>query len=188
MGRKTVLSTKNVVAIGIGAAVFIIIGRFAAIPTGVPNTSFETSYAFLALMSVVFGPVVGGLIGFIGHALKDILVWGSPWWSWIIVSGIVGVGFGLAWKKINIKEGIFGWKQILTFNVVQIIVQAIGWFVLAPLLDVLIYAEPINKVILQGLVAGGLNIATVAVLGTLLIYAYSKTISKTNSLEKEETF
>ena len=57
MGKK--LAIKTIVAIGIGAAVFMILGRFGSIPTGIPNTNLETSYAFLALMSVIFGPVAG---------------------------------------------------------------------------------------------------------------------------------
>lgn len=46
---KKELSVKTIVAIGIGAAVFVILGRFAIIPTPVPNTNLETSYPFLAL-------------------------------------------------------------------------------------------------------------------------------------------
>lgn len=49
-------SITSLVAIGIGAAVFFILGRFLSIPTGVPNTSIETTYPFLALMATVFGP------------------------------------------------------------------------------------------------------------------------------------
>ncbi|ETI70121.1 ECF-type riboflavin transporter substrate-binding protein [Neobacillus vireti] len=184
MKRKN-LSIKTIVAIGIGSAVFAILGRFAAIPTGVPNTNFDTSYGFLALMAVVFGPIAGGLIGLIGHALKDAIFYGTPWWSWVIVSGIVGFLIGLVSKKINIEAGSFTVKQIILFNVVQIIVQAIGWFGIAPTLDVLIYAEPVNKVYIQGLVAGGLNMVTVAVLGTLLLSIYAKSRSQSGSLTKD---
>ncbi|AZU64096.1 ECF-type riboflavin transporter substrate-binding protein [Neobacillus mesonae] len=184
MGGKT-LSIKTIVAIGIGAAVFVILGRFASIPTGVPNTNFDTSYGFLALMAIIFGPVAGGLIGLIGHTLKDFIFYGTPWWSWVVVSGLVGFIIGLASKKINIEEGIFNAKKIILFNVVQIIAQAIGWFAIAPTLDVLIYAEPVNKVYLQGAVAGGLNMVTVAVLGSLLLSIYAKTRSQSGSLTKD---
>ncbi|WML41363.1 ECF-type riboflavin transporter substrate-binding protein [Neobacillus sp. OS1-2] len=183
--KRSQLSIKTIVAIGIGAAVFVILGRFAAIPTGVPNTNFDTSYGFLALMAIIFGPVAGGLIGLIGHALKDAIFYGTPWWSWVVVSGIVGFLIGLAAKKIQIESGAFTVKKIILFNVVQIVVQAIGWFVIAPTLDVLIYAEPVNKVYLQGLVAGGLNMVTVAVLGTLLLSIYAKSRSQSGSLTKD---
>ena len=84
------LSINTIVAIGIGAAVFIILSRFGSIPTFIPNTNVETAYAFLALMAVIYGPVAGLSIGLVGHLLKDLILYGSPWISWIIASGIVG--------------------------------------------------------------------------------------------------
>jgi energy-coupling factor transport system substrate-specific component len=179
------LSIRTIVAIGIGAAVYVILGRFLTIPTGIPNTNIETAVAFLAFMAVLFGPVAGGLIGLIGHALKDVLLWGSIWWSWVFVSLFIGLFIGLFARRIAIENGEFGTKQIISFNVVQVIVQVIGWFVLAPLLDIIIYAEPANKVFTQGAVAGVSNIISVGVIGTILLAAYAKTRTKGNSLSKE---
>ena len=179
------LSIKTIVAIGIGSAVFVILGRFVSIPTGIPNTSIETAYAFLALMSVVFGPIAGLLIGLIGHALKDAVFYGSIWWSWVIVSAFVGLFIGFFANRINIQSGVFASKQILTFNVVQAVVQAIGWFLIAPALDVLIYAEPANKVFVQGVIAGISNIITVGVIGTILLISYAKTRNQSDSLSVE---
>src|SRR5690625_99842 len=176
------LSIKTIVAIGIGAAVFVILGRFVSIPTGIPNTSIETAYAYLALRSIVFGPIAGGLIGLIGHALKAAVFYGSIWWSWVIVSAFVGLFIGLFANRINIQSGVFAGKQIVTFNIVQATVQAVGWFLIAPTLDVLIYAEPANKVYTQGVVAGLSNIVTVGIIGTILLVAYAKTRSKSDSL------
>ncbi|MBS4204853.1 ECF-type riboflavin transporter substrate-binding protein [Lederbergia citrea] len=179
------LSIKTIVAIGIGSAVFVILGRFASIPTGIPNTEIQSAYAFLALMAIVFGPVAGGLIGLIGHALKDAIFYGGVWWSWVLVSMIVGFLIGLIAKKINIEAGVFGSKQIISFNITQIIAQVIGWGLIAPTLDILIYAEPANKVYTQGIVAGLSNIVTVGVLGTLLLIAYAKTRVQSGSLKAE---
>ncbi|RFB10254.1 ECF-type riboflavin transporter substrate-binding protein [Bacillus sp. HNG] len=179
------LSIKTIVAIGIGAAVFVILAKFAAIPTPIPNTTVQTSYAFLALMALVFGPIAGALIGLIGHALNDAISYGSIWWSWVIVSMLVGFLFGLAKNKIDIESGIINAKKIVTFNIVQVIAQAIGWFVVAPTLDVWIYAEPANKVYVQGIGAGIANMVTVGIIGTILIVAYAKTRSKSGSLTKD---
>lgn len=183
MGKH--LTIKTIVAIGIGAAVFAILGRFASIPTGIPNTSINTAYAFLALMAVVFGPIAGGLIGLIGHALQDSLTYGNIWWSWVIVSAFVGLTIGFAAKRINIESGEFGKKKIIAFNIIQAIAQIVGWGLIAPTLDILIYAEPANKVWTQGIVAGLANIVTVAVLGTILLAAYAKTRVKSGSLKVE---
>lgn len=182
---KNGLSVRTIVAIGIGAAVFVILGRFASIPTGIPNSNIEVTYAFLALMAVIYGPVAGGLIGLIGHALKDLIFYGSVWWSWVIVSVFVGFVFGLVSKKIDIESGEFGVRKAITFNVVQVVAQAIGWFLLAPVLDIVIYAEPSNKVFIQGLGVGISNIVTVGILGTLLLALYAKTRTKKGSLDRE---
>ena len=180
------LSIKTIVAIGIGSAVFMILGRFASIPTGIPNTEIQTAYPFLALMAVIYGPVAGVAIGFIGHTLKDITAYGSPWFSWIIASAIVGLVIGLSWKKINVKDDEFTGSRIIIFNVYQIIANVIAWFLAAPSLDVIIYAEPSNKVYLQGIAAGISNMITIGILGTILLSSYAKTRIKKDSLILEE--
>ncbi len=178
-------SVRTTVAIGIGAAVFFILFRFASIPSPIPNTSITTAYPFLAMMAVIFGPVAGMLIGIIGHTLNDIS-WGMPWWSWIISSGVVGLIVGMAAKRININEGVFGAKQILLFNVFQILAHVIAWIGIAPSLDILIYHEPIEKLYAQGAVAATSNIIVTGVIGTLLLVAYAATKTKRGSLSKED--
>lgn len=178
------LSIKTIVAIGIGSAVFMILGRFATIPTGIPNTDIATVYAFLGLMAIIYGPIAAFSIGFIGHTLKD-LTTGSPWFSWIIASAVVGLIIGLASKKININEGDFGKKEIITFNIYQIMANAIAWLLVAPTLDILIYAEPVKKAYVQGATAGISNIIVVGVLGSILLYSYAKTKVKKGSLDVE---
>ena len=181
---KKELSVKTIVAIGIGSAVFVILGRFAVIPI-YTNTNLETSYPFLALMSVVYGPVSGALIGLIGHTLKDFTTYGSAWWSWIVCSGIIGLIYGFAGRKINLRQGVFDKKDMITFNVYQVIGNAIVWGLIAPTLDVLIYSEPVNKVYTQGLISASLNIVAVGIIGTLLMKAYAATQIKQGSLKKD---
>ncbi|WP_203457024.1 ECF-type riboflavin transporter substrate-binding protein [Paenibacillus tepidiphilus] len=184
MARRNGLSIITIVAIGIGSALFVILGRFGSIPSGIPNTSIETTYALLALFSLLYGPVAGLLIGLIGHTLKDAFFYGSPWFSWVISSGLVGLIIGLAASRISIADGNFGRKEIITFNVAQVAANAIAWFAVAPVLDILIYAEPADKVFTQGLVAGAANMVTVGVIGTLLAAAFAKTRTKQGSLRK----
>ena len=179
------LSIRTIVAIGIGAAVFMILGRFGSIPTGIPNTSIETSYALLALMSVIYGPIAGFAIGFIGHTLKDLVFYGMPWFSWVIASGVVGFVIGFSAKRLKINGGIFEKKQIIIFNMYLIIANTLAWILVAPTLDIVIYAEPANKVYLQGTIAAISNSITVAVLATILLHTYAKTKIKTGSLDKE---
>lgn len=178
-------SVKTIVAIGIGAALFFVLGRFVAIPSGIPNTNITVQYGVLAFIAAVFGPVAGLLSGLIGHFFID-FSWGSPWWSWIIASAFFGCVMGLVSAKMKIDEGEFTKKDIVVFNVAQIIAHLLSWVVIAPVLDILIYAEPADKVFVQGLVSAGINAAATAIVGTLLCVAYAAAKPKKGSLKEEE--
>ncbi|CAM2813858.1 hypothetical protein LACR103602_04145 [Lactobacillus crispatus] len=58
------LSVKNVVAIGIGSAIYVILARFTSIPTPIPNTNIELVFPFLALFASIYGAKVGFIVGF----------------------------------------------------------------------------------------------------------------------------
>ncbi len=178
-------SIKTVVAVGIGAALFFVLGRFVAIPSGIPNTNISLQYAVLGLLAVMYGPVAGGLIGFIGHTLIDLSWGGSPWWSWVIASAFVGVVIGLFAKKLNIHEGEFGKKKIGIFAVANIVAHVLAWVGVAPVLDMVMYAEPADKIFAQGAMAATANTLTAVIVGVLLIVAYTKTIAKKGSLDKQ---
>lgn len=178
------LSIRTVVAVGIGAAIMFVLMRFVAVPSGIPNTNLNLSSAVLALFAAIFGPIAGLLIGFIGHTLTD-LTWGGVWWSWVIGSALFGFLIGLFRKQYRIEEGAFGLRQAVFFNCIQICVNLVVWAGVAPVLDILMFKEPANKVFVQGLTAAGLNAAVVLVLGTILAIGYSKTRTKAGSLSAE---
>lgn len=182
MNKKSPITT--IVAIAIGAALFFVLGRFVAIPSPVPNTNISIQYGLLAFMAALFGPVAGCLIAFIGHALIDFSYGWGIWWSWVIASGVAGLIMGLLMNKLDIENSFTG-KDIARFNIAQVIAHIIAWGLIAPLFDIIIYAEPANKVFLQGLVGGVANIVTTAIVGTLLCVAYSAAKPKAGSLKKE---
>ncbi|MDR0598610.1 MAG: ECF-type riboflavin transporter substrate-binding protein [Treponema sp.] len=184
MAKKPV-SVRTVVAVGVGAALFFVLMRFVALPSGVPNTNLNLGIAALSIFAAIFGPLAGLLIGFIGHTLVD-LTWGAPWWSWIIADAVYGLLIGLFWKLYRIDEGEFGIKNCLIFNLVQILANALVWTGIAPVLDILIYQEPADKVFLQGIAAAAMNAGVVLILGSILAFGYSKTKTKAESLKKED--
>ena len=99
MNKKSPVVT--IVAIGIGAALFFVLGRFVAIPSPVPNTNISIQYGLLAFMATLFGPIAGLLIAFIGHALIDFSYGWGIWWSWVIASAVFGVLAGFATKALK---------------------------------------------------------------------------------------
>ena len=177
--------TKTIVATGIGAALFTVLFMYVKVPTGIPETSIQTAYGVGAFFSALFGPIAGGLIAFIGHALSDSIQYGSAWWSWVIASGVAGFLMGMVYPKLKVEEGEFSGKAILVFNVGQVIANAIAWLIVAPVLDIVIYAEPVNLVFVQGLTATITNSVSAGVIGTILLLVYSKTRAKKGSLKAE---
>ena len=57
--------------------------------------------------------------------------------------------------------------------------------IVAPGPDIVVYAEPVNLVFTQGIVAAISNAVSAGVIGTILLALYSKTRSKKGSLTKE---
>lgn len=180
--KKRIFTIKQIVATAIGVGLFFLLARFLSIPI-FANTNLTLQYAILGFFAAVFGPVCGLLIGFIGHMLTDVAYGWGVWWSWVIASGIVGLLSGFIVKSRSVEEGKFGKIGVIRFIIGSLIVHAISWVLVAPGLDILIYAEPADKVFVQGLIAGAGNFVFTAIVGTLLLLGYAKTRTKTGSLE-----
>ena len=175
-------SVKHLVATAIGAAIFFLLARFLSFPV-FANTFLTLQYAVLGFFAAVFGPIVGLLIGLIGHFFTDLTFGWGLWWSWIITSGVVGCASGFILKAGSVEEGEFGGKGAVRFIVGSLIVHAVSWGLIAPVLDIIIYAQPANRVFTQGIIAGAGNFVLTAIVGTALILAYVKTRTKSGSLE-----
>ena len=91
---KMKFGIKEVVATGIGTALFVALTE-VQIPLGfIPNTALQPRAALLAFLAAVFGPVVGGIVGLLGHAIGDALFYGSVWWSWVFPDAVFGILVG----------------------------------------------------------------------------------------------
>lgn len=177
---------KEVVAIGIGTALFVVLTEVQIPIIIVPNTALQPRMAVMSFLAAVFGPIVGAVIGLLGHAVGDAVFYGAVWWSWVIPEAIVGASIGLFARKFAVQEGGFNKSSCILFNVVQVIGNAIAWIGLAPVLDIVIYKEPANKVFGQGAFAFLGNILVIGILGTILLAVYSNISGKSSTLKKED--
>ena len=161
-------SIRTVVATGIGAALFIIIGMFVNIPI-FGNTSIQLQYAVQALFSVIFGPITGFFMGLIGHALKD---------------GI-GLVIGLFRKKYDATKGVLTFGNMIWFNLIQLLSLIIAYGVVTPIGDKIQFAQEWSYLYAQGFVAGLANFITIAVGGTALLAIYAHSRTQSGSLTKD---
>ncbi len=178
------LSTKSVVAIGIGAALYATLSAIS-IPVG-PNTSFRVAVALLTIFGALFGPLVGFLVGFIGHALNDLIMWGSVWWSWVFLSAFIGLFAGVITldPTFNVEEG-----SVTKFHITKMYIYSIIGMIVAGaaayLGDVVFYGEPANKVWIQILLATATNFSVTALVGIPVVITLAKRKKKHNNLEME---
>lgn len=182
--KREGLSTKAVVAVGIGAALYAALS-YIAIPIG-PNTSFRIAVALLTIFGAIFGPVVGFLVGFIGHALNDALMWGSVWWSWVFLSAIMGLfaGFVTMHKDFDVLSGKIEKKHYISLYIYSAL-SIVAASLVAYLGDVFLYGEPANKVWYQIIIAAASNFAVIAVVGIPSIIALANMRKKNKGLEIE---
>lgn len=174
----------QVVATGIGAALFFVLARFVTIPAPVPNTQIALQYAVLAVFAVLYGPVVGALAGFIGHILSD-ATGSNIWLSWELATAVFGLIVGIVVLRHAIHEGEFRTPTLLRFILAVVIGHAVAWLLVAPLGDIAIYAEPANKVFVQGVFSFLSNSILTCIVGTLILGVYAKTRTRSGSLTVE---
>ncbi len=178
------MNTKNVVAIGIGAALYAILS-YISLPIG-PNTSLRIAVAILVIFSAYFGAKVGFSVGFIGHALNDMLMYGSVWWSWVFLSAMIGLVMGLITKDktFSITEGLiekFHIVKMYLLSFVSIFAAALPAFIG----DVYFYGEPADKVWVQIMLASVSNFIVIAALGIPVVIAMANRNKKTRNLDSQ---
>jgi len=180
------LSVKTVVVIAIGAALYGIGG----LPMfGIPvfaNTTLKPAMAVLALFSVLFGPIVGFLVGFIGHWVTDLFAGWGVWLTWVLGSGVVGLIIGLFPKLTQgrLEKGQFPMKDMVLFVVLALVGNVVGYGVSA-LLDTVLYAEPFTKVMTQLTIIAAGNTVLIGILGYILLTAYAKRKQQSSNLSEE---
>ncbi|NOI68525.1 ECF-type riboflavin transporter substrate-binding protein [Vibrio sp. 99-8-1] len=180
------LTAKTVVVIAIGAALYGIGG----LPMfGIPvfaNTTLKAAMAVLALFSVLFGPIVGFLVGFIGHWVTDLFAGWGVWFTWVLGSGVVGLVIGLFPKltKGRLGEGVFNSKDYVLFVVLALVGNVVGYGCSA-FLDTVLYAEPFTKVFTQLTIIAAGNTVLIAIVGYFILKSVAKRNQQSSNLSEE---
>lgn len=173
------LSVKRIAAVGAGAVLFFLLGRFVVISSPIDTVNICVQYGLLGFLAVAFGPLVGILSGLLGHILIDLPA-GELCWSWILATTAFG---GLVGALANITglhaDGLTG-EDLIRFNLIQVAAHVVCWAGVAPVLEILLYNESMDRIFEQGLTAALSNAVTTAVVGSLLLLAWSALRRKRN--------
>jgi len=166
------ICVKRIAATLFGAALFFVLGAFVSIPSPIETVNICVQYGLLGALAVIFGPVTGLLSGLLGHIAID-LYYGELCWSWIIATAAFGTLVGVLSSITRVNSATLGGEGIVKFNLIQVAVHVVCWAGVAPVLELLLYNESMDRIFEQGLTAAISNAVTTGVVGSLILLAYS---------------
>ncbi len=165
-------SLKRAAAIVGGSALFFLLGAFVAIPSPIDTVNICVQYGLLAFLSVAWGPLTGALVGLLGHIGID-LYFGELCWSWIIASAAFGGLLGVLANVTRLDPANRDREMLVHFNLCQVATHVVCWAGVAPVLEILLYAENMDRIFEQGLTAALSNAVTTAIVGSALLCLYA---------------
>ena len=168
---------KRAGVIAAGSALFFLLGAFVSIPSPIDTVNICIQYGLLAFLAVACGPLTGSLTGLLGHICIDLYA-GSMCWSWIIASSAFGGLLGVLANVTRLNVHSQSREMLVRFNLCQVATHVTCWAGIAPVLEILIYNESMDRIFEQGLTAGIANAVTTAVVGSALLAAYCAITAK----------
>lgn len=175
---------KRLARIAAGAILFFLLGTFVTIPSPVDTVNICIQYGLLAFVAVAYGPTVGALCGLFGHALIDLYA-GEFFWSWILASAAFGGLLGVLSNVVGLRPARRDRATLVYFNLCQVAVHVVCWAGIAPVLEILLYNESMDRIFEQGLTAAIVNAATTAIAGSALLAAYAAVSSRRSCPPRE---
>lgn len=159
---------KRTAVIAAGSALFFLLGAFVSVPSPIDTVNICVQYGLLAYLAVICGPLTGSLVGLLGHIGID-LYFGELCWSWIIATSAFGGLLGVLANVTGLRFTRHNREALVHFNLCQVAVHVVCWAGIAPVLEILLYAENMDRIFEQGLTAAIANAITTAVVGSLLL-------------------
>ena len=166
------LTPRKLGIIAGGSVLFFLLGAFVVLPSPIETVNICIQYGWLAFLSVAYGPWVGTLTGLLGHIAID-LYFGELCWSWIIASAAFGGLLGVLANVTHLDPASRDKEMLVRFNLCQVAVHVVCWTGIAPVLEILLYAESMDRIFEQGLTAALSNAVTTAIVSSILLTVYA---------------
>lgn len=171
--KHNIIAAHKVIGTIVGIIIFIVLFKYLAVQIGDTSDNVTLAHAWLSLVTAIFGPVVGAVTAFIGHATSDALTNnGTAWWTWVIADGLFGLFIGLITKRLGILIGKLTTRKLVLFNIWQLVANIVIWLVVAPLGDYWVYNLSLGVAFKEGLILVVVNFLTIAIVGTGLLKIY----------------
>ncbi len=179
---------KELLFVVFGSGLTVLVGNIDfGISAGI-HRIFQPEAVIAASFALISGPIVGGLIGFIGYIAMRLVSHQVYYWGWALANLIVGLGIGLYSGSFHVRDGEFRGKNIALFVMIQLIAEAIGFMLVYPLSEVLLYQISIQDGMRIGTMTFLLNSLVVCVGAGLfgMIYSMCVRVKKRNVKKQDD--
>ncbi|MDR1096416.1 MAG: ECF-type riboflavin transporter substrate-binding protein [Spirochaetaceae bacterium] len=179
-------STKTLVAVAIGAALFGVLMAYGSIPI-FTNTQLTSAMIVPVVVGGLFGPLPAFVTLLLGNILADTIGGWGYWFDWSIGNGVLGFFIGtLPLYGARIDEGVFKARHAVIYTIIAILGNAAAFGLVTPLLTSWFYAADVEITFLQAFASGVSNTVVLVVAGIPILVLLSRRFGKRKDLKEED--
>lgn len=172
--KESLFSTKNLVAIAVGTALYAALTipfNIFQIP-GVYLVSVRPTVAIPIVFGFLFGPLAGFISGFLGNIISDQISFGGFFWNWDIGNGLIGLVPAAGYYMVRRTD----WSKTkgLTTTIVLAIIGSVIGIGFAAVTDLVfqIGLSTSDAAIAEFIPAAVTDAVNGAILAPIIVYAY----------------
>ncbi len=166
---------------GLKELFFVLIGTGLTAILGNVNVGFTVNSCRViqpeaivtATFAMLSGPIVGGLVGFLGYIMSKLLSGQVYFLGWAIANMIVGIGIGIYAEGYGLREGCFKGGKVALFNMIQLIANGGAFLLLYPLAEMFMHGTLIRTALQTGIALFIINSLIIGFAASLLGLLYS---------------
>ena len=184
---KYKLDTAGIAAFVIG--VLAIMGMEYLMYESGNNDEFTICILAEVIINIVatfFGSISGGLTGFLGIVCADAACKHQVFYAQALTYGVIGIFMGQFADKYLVREGKFGKKQIVLWNIADVMALIASFIFVKPLIDYVVYEKDLFESLEGSLSIVFVCAVPVGILLTILLFFIGLIIRFILSIPKAE--
>lgn len=179
-------STKTIVAVAIGAALFGVLMCYGGIQV-FTNTSLTTAMIIPVIIGALYGPLPAFVAAGVGNVIADLIGGWGMWFDWSVGNAVMAFCVGLLpVYGAKIKEGVFTVKHAIIYAVCCILGNMVAFGVVTPILTTIFYGSDLDVTFLQAFAASLSNIIVLIVIGIPVILLLAKRFAAKTNLKEDK--
>lgn len=180
-----VWTTKSIVTMGLGAALYGVLMVYGAVPI-FTNTNLSFAMIVPVFVGGLFGPLPAMITCGVGNVIADLIGGWGMWFDWSIGNAVMGLFVGmLPLYGADIANGVFKVKHAVIYAILCVVGNMLAFGVVTPIFSTTLYGQDLNITLMQAIFATAGNTLVLVVAGIPILILLSKRAASKMNLKKE---